>query len=68
MATSRLPIVYSPRPDATPETERSALAAVYKLCFESHAKKKAAGVSSTNGDDAKGSRHDRARHIIQDQP
>jgi hypothetical protein len=60
-------ITYSTRPDATSETEVSALAAIYKLCVNSHAHKKAAGVSSTNGDDAKGSKHDRARDIIQDQ-
>ena len=60
-------ITYARRPDATPESERAALAAVYKLCLESHAKKKAAGVSSTNGDDAmKGSKNDRATDIIQD--
>ena len=35
-------ITYSTRPDATPETEVSALAAIYKLCLESHAKKEAA--------------------------
>ena len=53
-------ITYSTRPDAMPETERSALAAVYKLCLESHAKKNAAGVSSTNGDDAdKANKHRR---------
>ena len=41
-------LTYSTRPDATPETELSALAAVYKLCLESHAKKSTVGVTSTN--------------------
>ena len=59
-------ITYSTRPDATPETEVSALAVIYKLCLESHAKKNAVDMSSTNGDDAKGSKHVRARDIIQD--
>ena len=58
--------IYTSHPDATPETERSALAAIYKLCLQSHANRNAAGVSSTNGDDAmKGSRNDRATDIIQ---
>jgi hypothetical protein len=35
-------ITYSSRPDATPETELSALAAIYKLCLENHVKKEAA--------------------------
>jgi hypothetical protein len=36
----RRKITYTPRPDATPETELSALTAVYKFVLES---KKAAG-------------------------
>ena len=36
-------LIYTPRPDATPESELSALAAVYRFClFESNAGKKAA--------------------------
>jgi hypothetical protein len=31
-------LVYSPRPDATPEAERSALAAVYRFILDSHEK------------------------------
>ena len=58
-------ISYVPRPDTTPETELSALCNVYKLIID-HAKKNAAGMTSTNGDDAKGSRDDRARNIIQE--
>jgi len=41
-------IAYSQHPDATPETELSALANVYRFVLDS-AKKNAAGVSSTNG-------------------
>jgi hypothetical protein len=45
-------IVYLARDDATPQTELSALATVYRLVLNS-ANKNAAGVTSTNGDDAK---------------
>ncbi len=48
-------ITYAPRPDATPEIELSALASVYRIILDSHAKKNAAGVTSTNGDDTEGS-------------
>lgn len=33
-------ITYTPRPDATPEGERAALAAVYKLILDCHQTKK----------------------------
>jgi len=45
-------ITYTPRPDATPEAELSALASVYRFIIDSHANTNAAGVRSTNGDDA----------------
>jgi hypothetical protein len=45
-------ITYTPRSDTTPEAEVSALAAVYRLVID-RAMQNAAGVSSTNGDDAK---------------
>ena len=35
-------ISYVPRSDATPEAELNALAAIYKLCISSHARKEAA--------------------------
>jgi hypothetical protein len=54
-------ITYVPRPDATQEAELNALASVYRFILDSSAKENAAGVTSTNGDDAKGSQHDRAR-------
>lgn len=57
-------ISYAPHPDATPEAELSALAGVYKFVLDCHARKNAAGVTSTNGDDAKGSQSDRARISI----
>jgi hypothetical protein len=44
-------VTYTPRPDATPEAEVSTLANVYRLLLDSAAKN-AAGVTSTNGDDA----------------
>jgi len=50
-------ITYAPRPDTTPETEISALGNVYRFILDCHAKKNAAGVTSTNGDDAKGSQN-----------
>jgi hypothetical protein len=52
-------IAYSPRPDATPEAELSALTNVYRYILDCHAKKKAAPRQS-RPDDAKGSKHDRA--------
>jgi hypothetical protein len=42
MAQLRASVVYEPRPDATPEAELSALAAVYRFILDSHAKKMAA--------------------------
>ena len=60
-------ITYVPRPDVTEEAELRALACVYRIILDSRAAKNAAGVTSTNGDDAKGSKHDRARDIVQDQ-
>jgi len=43
-------IRYTPLPDATPESELDALAAVYSLVLEAHAKKKAAAPSGQEGD------------------
>ena len=58
-------IGYVPHSGTTPEGETSALAAVYRLILDCHARKEnAAGVTSTNGDDAKGSRNDRAKKSI----
>jgi hypothetical protein len=45
-------VIYTPRPDATPEAELSTLANVYRFVLDS-ANKNAAGVVSTNGGDAK---------------
>jgi hypothetical protein len=44
-------ISYAARPDSTPEEERGALQNVYRLVLNS-VNKNAAGVTSTNGDDA----------------
>ena len=57
-------ITYVPRPDATQEAELNALASVYRFILNCRAKKNAAGVTNTNGGDAKGSQHDRARSSI----
>ena len=38
---SNPPIVYTPRPDATPEGELNALANVYRFILDRHAKKEA---------------------------
>ena len=58
-------IVYKARADATPEAEWSTLATVYRFVLDCHAKKNAAGVTSTNGDDEiKGSGDDLAKTII----
>jgi hypothetical protein len=44
-------ISYNPRPDATPEVEVTALAAIYKLCLSSHERKGA--VAETRPEDAR---------------
>ncbi len=36
-------VIYTPRPDATPEGERVQLAAVYRIILDCHTKKNAAG-------------------------
>ena len=36
-------IVYSPRPDSTPEAEATALASIYALCLKKHREKENAG-------------------------
>jgi hypothetical protein len=51
-------ITYVAYPNATLETELSALASVYRFIIDSHANTNAAGVSSTNGDDAERSLSD----------
>ena len=45
-------VSYAPRTDATQEAELNVLASVYRFILDSRAKKNAAGVTSTNGDDA----------------
>jgi hypothetical protein len=53
-------VSYASRPDATQEAELNALASVYRFILHSSAKKNAAGVSSTNGDDAERDLNDSA--------
>jgi hypothetical protein len=43
-------IVYSPRPDATPEAEISALAAVYSYLINTHNSKKTDECAATSDD------------------
>jgi hypothetical protein len=55
-------IAYRTRDDATPEAELSTLAAIYKLCLESRAKKEPAPESRPN--DAERIPSDSAKTII----
>jgi hypothetical protein len=57
-------IHYSQRQDTTRENEIAVLASIYKLALDS-ANRNAAGVTSTNGDDAERNLSDSAKHIIQ---
>ncbi len=50
-------IIYSPRPDAVPESEVNTLANVYRFILESHGKKKAS--RSGGPDDAEEPKNDR---------
>jgi hypothetical protein len=45
-------LTISPAPGITPEQARDARARAWAFIFQCHAKKNAAGVTSTNGDDA----------------
>lgn len=56
MTHKELHISYAARPDATSEGEINALAACYRIVLDSR-KENAAGVTSTNGDDEKGSQN-----------
>lgn len=62
MNETRSSIRYSPRPDATPEGERVALAAVYRYVTDCAAKKKA-GVDGA-GAGTKGPENDRPANTI----
>jgi len=56
-------VTYTPRPDATPEAEVDALAAVYRyLLFETDASKRAARPTAPN--ETKGLEHDRPAQRI----
>jgi hypothetical protein len=47
MSESR--IVYTPRPDATPEGEVASLAAVYRFLLDGHARKKGGPATARDG-------------------
>ena len=51
--SSALRIIYTPRPDASPESEAAALAAVYKFAIEAASKREKATKISADEDDAK---------------
>ncbi len=56
-------IIYRQRPDATPETEAAALAAVYRFLLDQHAGKKG-GVPSTAPSDPTGDQGERVKDIV----
>lgn len=53
-------IIYTPRADATPETELQALANVYRFILDCHEKNKAAEAHGGEDDARKGDLDDRA--------
>ncbi len=57
-------VTYTPRSDATPETELNVLANVYRFILDSHAKKMAAEPDSCN-DTAIVSNMEGVRHVEQ---
>jgi hypothetical protein len=58
---SAAPVTYSLRHDATPESQRHALAAVYRLILIETRASKEGGTWSALDDAMKGSKHDRAK-------
>ncbi len=59
-------ITYTPRPDATPEAELNVLGNVYHFILDCHArKKKTAGMTSTDSDDAKSEKEEGGGHVKQ---
>jgi hypothetical protein len=50
-------IIYTPRPDITPESEATALAAVYKFVLDCRAKKKGRPTTSGPDDAERESKH-----------
>jgi hypothetical protein len=62
-------ITYTPRPDATPEGEISALAAVYRfILFESRASKEAARPGDLDDAKVRSKGDSRAKRIIPERP
>lgn len=60
-------IVYTPRPDATPETELATLANVYAFILQKHQEKQKGG-PETAPDDAKEIKNVRAASIVPERP
>jgi hypothetical protein len=58
---SAAPVTYSLRHDATPESQRHALAAVYRLILIETRASKESGSGNALDDAMKGSKHDRAK-------
>ena len=65
MSIAELRTVYTTRCDSTPQGELSALEAIYRRAIERYDEAQEGGPAMTAPDDAKGSKHDRARSIIQ---
>lgn len=64
MAASRPRIIYTPRPDATPESEARTLAAAYRFLLD---RDKVIASATAGGDDAmKGFKDERADRIIRE--
>jgi hypothetical protein len=58
-------ITYTSRPDATPAHELDLLAEIYKFILQCGEERRAAGVTSTNGDDAKSEKEEGGGHVKQ---
>ena len=55
-------ITYTPCPDATPEAELNALAAVYRIILDS-CKENTTGVATANSDDVKSKKAKGGKHV-----
>jgi hypothetical protein len=64
-AMSRARITYTPRGDATPESELDALAAIYKFVLECHASKKATDPTGDPNEAKEGKNLDPERSLRQ---
>jgi hypothetical protein len=65
LSQAKATITYTPRPDATPETELNALAAVYAFVLDCHSKKIPAPEPDGRNDDAIVSDTEEVSHVEQ---